>query len=139
MATTTKVETLPDGTQNIENGVYLFTCVKDNQSSQTFIGAGSAQQDVNLSVDFSFNVDDPTVKLSSSSSEGESSETRWTGKYYTVTFPGGEDGGSGRNKDVPKTGDSLPVIQAILSIGIAVSACLSGAAIVLCRREPEIF
>lgn len=94
-----------NGTQNIENGVYLFTCVKNNQSSQTFIGAGSAQQDVDLSVDFSFNVDDPTVKLSSSSSEGENSETHWTGKYYTVTLPGvGEDVGSGRNEDIPKTG-----------------------------------
>ena len=129
-----------NGTQNIENGVYLFTCVKNNQSSQTFIGAGSAQQDVDLSVDFSFNVDDPTVKLSSSSSEGENSETHWTGKYYTVTLPGvGEDVGSGRNEDVPKTGDSLPLIQAILAAGITVSACLSGAAIVLCRREPEAF
>lgn len=119
--------------------MYLFTCVKNNQSSQTFIGAGSAQQDVDLSVDFSFNVDDPTVKLSSSSSEGENSETHWTGKYYTVTFPGGGDGGSGRNKDVPKTGDSLPLIQAILAVGIAVSAGLSGAAIVLCRRQSEAF
>lgn len=129
-----------NGTQNIENGVYLFTCVKNNQSSQTFIGAGSAQQDVDLSVDFSFNVDDPTVKLSSSSSEGENSETHWTGKYYTVTLPGvGEDVGSGRNEDIPKTGDSLPLIQAILAAGITVSACLSGAAIVLCRREPEAF
>lgn len=128
-----------NGTQNIENGVYLFTCVKNNQSSQTFIGAGSAQQDVNLSVDFSFNVDDPTVRLSSSSSEGERSETRWTGKYYTVTLPGGEDGGSGRNADVPKTSDRLPLIQAILTIGITVSACLSGAAVILCRRQSEAF
>ena len=41
--------------------------------------------------------------------------------------------------DLYPTGDSLPLIQAILAAGITVSACLSGAAIVLCRREPEAF
>lgn len=129
-----------NGTQNIENGVYLFTCVKNNQSSQTFIGAGSAQQDVDLSVDFSFNVDDPTVKLSSSSSEGENSETHWTGKYYTVTLPASvKTSAQVGTKISQRPGDSLPLIQAILAAGIMVSACLSGAAIVLCRREPEAF
>ena len=115
------------GTQNIENGVYLFTCAKDGKPSQTFVGAGAAQQDINLSVDFGFSVTDPTVTVSSTGEDSGAEKLEWSSEYYTFS---NDDGGS-RNMDVPKTGDGLYGIQIALAIGIALSLA---AALMFLRR-----
>lgn len=115
------------GTQNIENGVYLFTCAKDGKPSQTFVGAGAAQQDIDLSVDFGFSVTDPTVTVSSTGEDSGAEKLEWSSEYYTFS---NDDGGS-RNMDVPKTGDGLYGIQIALAIGMAFSLA---AALMFLRR-----
>lgn len=115
------------GTQNIENGVYLFTCAKDGKPSQTFVGAGAAQQDIDLSVDFGFSVTDPTVTVSSTGEDSGAEKFEWSSEYYTFS---NDDGGS-RNMDVPKTGDGLYGIQIALAIGMAFSLA---AALMFLRR-----
>ncbi len=115
------------GTQNIENGVYLFTCAKDGEPSQTFVGAGAAQQDIDLSVDFGFSVTDPTVTVSSTGEDSGAEKLEWSSEYYTFS---NDDGGS-RNMDVPKTGDGLYGIQIALAIGMALSLA---AALMFLRR-----
>lgn len=115
------------GTQNIENGVYLFTCAKDGEPSQTFVGAGAAQQDIDLSVDFGFSVTDPTVTVSSTGEDSGAEKLEWSSEYYTFS---NDDGGS-RNMDVPKTGDGLYGIQIALAIGMAFSLA---AALMFLRR-----
>lgn len=53
------------GRQTLENGVYLFSSYKTGSTepaSQTFIGAGRAEQEIDLSIAFSFSVTEPTTK-----------------------------------------------------------------------------
>ena len=73
------------GTQNLQNGVYLFHCdVSDifPNGSQTFIGAGSASQTVDLSIHFGFTVADPVVTFVSSDTHVEMEEICWSAYYF---------------------------------------------------------
>ena len=55
-----------NGTQNLDQGVYLYTSeVRTGASqpdSQTFVGISSGKRDVNLSVELTFDVTEPTAK-----------------------------------------------------------------------------
>ena len=51
-----------EGTQDMEEGVYLYTAKGGNSTSQTFVGVASGERDVNLEVDLVFQVSDPKVK-----------------------------------------------------------------------------
>lgn len=72
------------GIQNLRNGVYIFSCMKgpDGSPAQTLIGAGEAQQDIDLNVDFKFNVKEK-VTYTSAKSESEVETLEWEGYYYT--------------------------------------------------------
>lgn len=77
-----------DGTQELKNGVYLFSSykkgTKDNNPvtvSQTFIGAGQATQNINLSTSFNFTVTDPMFKLTSTDETSSAETLAWDGSY----------------------------------------------------------
>lgn len=67
------------GTQNLDQGVYLYTA-QVYSDSQTFVGISKGTREVNLSVDMKFEVEEPTAKLR----ETESSETTYE-KDVTVS------------------------------------------------------
>lgn len=120
------------GTQNLQNGVYLFHCdVSDifPNGSQTFIGAGSASQAVDLSIHFGFTVADPVVTFVSSDTHVEMEEICWSAYYFTYSEDEKEKYG-----DVPKTGDHSPIGQITLATG----AVLSLAAAFFFRRKEEL-
>ena len=50
------------GTQNLQEGVYLYTAKGGKDAAQTFIGVASGKQDVNLAVDLVFKVEDPEME-----------------------------------------------------------------------------
>jgi len=50
------------GTQNLSQGVYLYTAAVYSDS-QTFVGVGSGERDVNLSVEMELEVADPQAKV----------------------------------------------------------------------------
>ena len=54
-----------EGTQNMEEGVYLYTAQGGSNASQTFVGVASGERDVDLQVAMKFNVSDPQVKHTS--------------------------------------------------------------------------
>lgn len=56
-----KLDLKLDGTQNLQQGVYLFRATGGYDKSQTFIGVGDAEQDVHLNVGLQFNVTDPAA------------------------------------------------------------------------------
>lgn len=60
------------GTQTLDEGVYLYTA-EVYSTSQTFVGIGSGERDVNLSVDMKFEVTDPQARV-------EHTNTTWTEK-----------------------------------------------------------
>ena len=120
------------GTQNLQNGVYLFHCnVSDifPNGSQTFIGAGSASQAVDLSIHFGFTVAAPVVTFVSSDTHVEMEEICWSAYYFTYSEDEKEKYG-----DVPKTGDHSPIGQITLATG----AVLSLAAAFFFRRKEEL-
>ena len=124
------------GTQNLENGVYLFTCNAgpNGQPSQTFIGAGVSQQSIDMRVDFQFSVTDPVVTVHSANTGREYETLEWTASYHTFRNSDSYEGSSGyRNTSVPKTGDSLFPVQAGLGVGIAL--CLLLAAVCQYKKE----
>jgi len=51
-----------EGTQDMEEGVYLYTAKGGNTASQTFVGVAAGERDVDLEVDLVFQVADPEVK-----------------------------------------------------------------------------
>lgn len=118
------------GTQKLDNGVYLFNCTAGEKASQTFIGCGAVSQMVDLTVKFGFNVVDPVVFLSAAAYASASEEHDWSTEFYTFSV-GGE-----RNTDVPKTGDAMFVVQAILAVGAVMS--LAGTALFLSRARGEV-
>ncbi len=117
------------GTQKLDNGVYLFNCTAGEKASQTFIGCGAVSQMIDLTVKFGFNVHDPVVLLSAATYASSSEEHEWDTEFYTFHV-GGE-----RNTDVPKTGDAMFVVQAILAVGAVMS--LAGTALFLGRARGE--
>ena len=121
------------GTQNIENGVYLFSCSDVNNPSQTFVGTGSAKQEIDLNVNFEFSVEDPVVVVTSASSDSESEKLEWAASYYTFSNDGVGEGG--RNTEVPSTGDNLYPIQLVLAVCALLSLALAGTASVLAKKE----
>lgn len=56
-----KLQLKLDGTQNLQEGVYLFRASGGYKESQTFIGVGDVKQEVNLNVELEFNVTDPVA------------------------------------------------------------------------------
>lgn len=60
------------GTQNLDQGVYLYTA-EVYSDSQTFVGISEGSREVNLSVDMKFEVEEPTAELVSK----KSSETTY--------------------------------------------------------------
>lgn len=83
------------GTQHMENGVYLFTCNtdigNDSTASQTFIGAGQSYQEIDLNVNFKFNVKEPVVKVRSHSFDSESEMIEWTASHYLLNEEAHDD------------------------------------------------
>lgn len=72
------------GTQTLANGVYLFSSYKkgtDETASQTFIGAGQAEQSINLSTSFNFSVTEPEFEITSSNSEYTADMIEWESRY----------------------------------------------------------
>ena len=65
------------GTQNLSEGVYLYSAPVYS-TSQTFVGIGSGQRDVDLNVAMKFEVDDPNgiIQNTSSSSYVTQTDTR---------------------------------------------------------------
>lgn len=57
-----------DGTQHLQNGVYIYQSDANNgKYSQTFVGLNQGSREVNLDVNMTFKVDEPTATTSSSS------------------------------------------------------------------------
>lgn len=56
-----KLDLKLDGTQNLQEGVYLFSANGGYNKAQTFVGVGNVQQEVNLNVELEFNVTDPAA------------------------------------------------------------------------------
>lgn len=135
------------GKQVIENGALLFSCTDGYEKGQTFIGGGKYTKDINYSVKFGFNVTDPAVALKALAQATSSEKHDWSSEFYTFDSDGGGgggrsggDGGSdggggggGRNFDVPKTGDGMLAVQAVLALGAALS--LAGTALFLARAK----
>lgn len=63
------------GTQNLSEGVYLFTACDGYESSQTFVGTGTCTQDIDLSVRLKFSVTDATAQKVTNSSEKTTEKT----------------------------------------------------------------
>lgn len=145
-----------NGAQTLTNGVYLFTCENgpDGKPSQTFIGAGKAEQTIDLRVDFQFRVTDPLVMVHTVNSGAKSQTLEWAACCHTSQESAHDDPGKEveppeeieevvieqpdlpggqRNTDVPKTGDSLYLLQLGLAAGIVL--CLLTAAV--CRIKKD--
>lgn len=104
------------GTQTLKNGVYLFSSYKKGTTdtvSQTFIGAGQATQEINLSTSFNFNVEDPVFMLNSTNATSSVDTLEWdssyTIKYVSASKPSEETPEQPKDGDTPdgdKTNDS---------------------------------
>lgn len=65
-----------EGTQNMEEGVYLYTAQNGSTASQTFVGVAAGERDVDLAVELEFLVSDPKIKHTN---------TKTTTQYHDTT------------------------------------------------------
>ncbi|MBQ2961040.1 MAG: Cys-Gln thioester bond-forming surface protein [Oscillospiraceae bacterium] len=70
----TKINLSLSGTQNLAQGVYLYSAEMFS-TSQTFVGVGSGKHDVNLNVNMEFSVSDPSAKIEHTSSSWSEKKT----------------------------------------------------------------
>lgn len=94
LASGAKLELKLDGTQNLQEGVYLFRASGGYKDSQTFIGVGDVEQDVHLNVGLEFNVTDPiAAQYTSTTTYNQLYETTTTTEFdrkTTVTVKSAE-------------------------------------------------
>lgn len=102
-----------EGTQTIDNGVYLFTCTTGINQAQTFIAAGSTTQAIDFSTSFEFDVTDPVLTLSSANATSAADTLEWdssyTIRYVSTSNPTEETPEQPEDGDTPdgdKTDDS---------------------------------
>lgn len=87
-----------EGTQNLKEGVYLYTANGGDTTSQTFVGVASGKRDVDLEVDLVFNVEDPeisykrtkTTELREDTQTGTQTSNRTDRKVNTKTVRSGD-------------------------------------------------
>lgn len=81
-----KLDLRLDGTQNLQQGVYLFSAKGGFNKAQTFVGTGAAKQDVQLNVNLEFNVTDPTAEQSTTTTTyNQLYETTTTTEFERLT------------------------------------------------------
>lgn len=75
-----------EGTQNLAQGVYLYSA-KAIDTSQTFVGVASGKRDVNLNVNLTFEVTEPSAQLTTTTDKSgrEKTDTATYEKTYTRT------------------------------------------------------
>lgn len=87
-----------EGTQNLKEGVYLYTAKGGDAASQTFVGVASGKRDVDLEVDLVFNVEDPeisykrtkTTEIREDTQTGTQTSNRTDRKVNTKTDKSGD-------------------------------------------------
>lgn len=76
------------GTQHLDKGVYLYTSeIREDESSQTFVGLAEGDRDVDLSVNLKFEVTDPQANIETTYTSQSTSkvDTRIDSKTDTRT------------------------------------------------------
>lgn len=82
----TKLDLRLDGTQNLQEGVYLFSAKGGYTEAQTFVGVGAAKQNVSLNVNLEFNVTDPVATQSTTTTTyNQLYETTTTTEFERLT------------------------------------------------------
>lgn len=73
------------GVQNLKDGVYIFSCNAgpNGHPAQTLIGAGQAQEDIDLNVDLAFKLKEK-VDYTAVKSESEATTVEWQAEYFTL-------------------------------------------------------
>ena len=87
-----------EGTQDLEEGVYLYTAKGGDAVSQTFVGVASGERDVDLEMDLIFNVEDPEISYINTkvtetredTQKGTQTTTRTDRKVNTLTARSGD-------------------------------------------------
>ena len=83
IAENTKISLTLSGTQNLGLGAYLYTAeVKNDKSSQTFVGMSEGEREVDLAVQLEFSVTEPT--LTTSKTTATRTDTRTDTKTDTI-------------------------------------------------------